>query len=70
VLGERSGGAGWKRFPGERRTLTCSLYETKYQVDRARHEGTSLIASEQAALHTLNFAGMHSGVSCRQLVVP
>lgn len=37
-MGKRSHGAAWKRFPGERRTLTCSLHETKYQVDRARHD--------------------------------
>ena len=42
VLGERSHGAARKRFPGERRTLTCSLHETKYQVDRARHDGHKL----------------------------
>ena len=38
MLGERSQGAAGKRFPDERRTLTCSLHETKYQVDRARHD--------------------------------
>ena len=37
-MGKRSEGAGGRRFPGERRTLTCSLHETKYQVDRARHD--------------------------------
>ena len=42
VLGKRSHGAARKRFPGERRTLTCSLHETKYQVDRARHDGHKL----------------------------
>ena len=42
VSGERSYGAVRKRFPGERRTLKGRRHETKYQVDRARHNGHKL----------------------------
>ena len=70
-MGKRSHGAAWKRFPGERRTLTCSLHETKYQVDRARHDRHKLdrvrasrLAYSQLCWHALLPQTCRGGVAC------
>ena len=54
--GKRSGGAGRSRFPGEKRTFTCSLHEKKRPHDQGRHHGR-IVKFSIASVISARYAG-------------
>ena len=54
--GKRSEGAGGSRFPGEKRTFTCSLHEKKRPHDQGRHHGR-IVKFSIASVISARYAG-------------